>query len=455
MGNILFSTVAFIFALGLLITIHEFGHYWVARRAGVKVLRFSVGFGKPLFRKVAGADQTEYVIAAVPLGGYVKMLDEREGEVSEQELHRAFNRQSVGVRSAIVFAGPFFNFLFAIVAYWLMFGIGLPGMKAMVGDITPGSIAYQAGLQSGDEIVTMAGEETPTWHALRQSLLTHMFDEGALALTVKKPSGENKSLAMTLGPDFFKSVEEGRIMESLGVAPFAPDIPPVMGEIIAGKVAENAGIRSGDRILEAAGQPIKDWQDFVTVVQAHPGKDLNLLLERGGKQVVVNLVPEVVQRGEREIGLIGAAHQPLGEMPGHLRGVLRYSAIDGLWQATVKTWDMSWLTLRMMGKMLSGAVSLDNLSGPITIAKYAGYTASIGVATFLSFLAIVSVSLGVLNLLPIPVLDGGHLMLFGIEWVKGGPLSEKYQLKLQQVGLVLLLALMSVALFNDFARILN
>lgn len=455
MGNFLFSAFAFLFALGMLITIHEFGHYWVARRSGVKVLRFSVGFGRPLFRKVAGTDKTEYVLAAVPLGGYVKMLDEREGEVAEAELHRAFNRQSLPVRSAIVFAGPFFNFLFAIVAYWLMFGIGLPGMKALVGEVTPDSLAYQAGLRQGDEIVAIGEHETPTWHAVRQTLLTRMFDGGALVLDVVQPDGDRKSVSISLGDDFFSRVEEGRIMETLGIAPYMPAIPPVIGDVLEGSVAQKAGLRSGDRVLQAAGKPIEDWVELVDIIQLHPDRDVAMVIERKGEQLTLQLVPESVQSGDRQIGRIGATHEPLGPMPDELKAVLRYSPIEGLGQAVVKTWDMSVLTLRMMGKMLIGEVSLDNLSGPITIAKYAGYTAGIGIATFLSFLAIVSVSLGVLNLLPIPVLDGGHLMLYGIEWVKGGPLSEKFQLKLQQVGLVILLALMSIALFNDFARILN
>ncbi len=455
MGNIAFSLAAFIVALGLLITVHELGHFWVARRAGVKVLRFSIGFGRALWKRVAGADRTEYVLAAVPLGGYVKMLDEREGEVPAEELHRAFNRQSLGKRSAIVFAGPLFNFLFAIIAYWLMFVIGLPGIRPLVGEVSTGSLAAAAGIVADEEIVAVDGQTTPTWDAVRQAILSGILDARRVELTLRHGEAPTRTVAMTLDKDFINTIKDGRVLEQLGLAMVQPDLPAVIGSVVAGKVAEQAGLRAGDKILRAADQVVGDWEQWVQIIRAHPGQAMAVEIQRADQTLQLMLTPAVVQEDGQTIGQIGAAAQPPGPVPESLRAVLRYGPLEGLYNATAKTWEMSALTLRMLGKMIIGEVSLDNLSGPITIAKYAGYTASAGLTTFLAFLAIVSVSLGVLNLLPIPVLDGGHLMFYGIEWIKGGPLSEAYQMRLQQVGLVILMLLMSIALYNDFARILK
>ncbi len=455
MGNILFSSVAFIVALGLLITIHEFGHFWVARRAGVKVLRFSVGFGKALWKKTTGPDNTEYMLAAIPLGGYVKMLDEREGEVAEHELHRAFNRQSLAKRSAIVFAGPLFNFLFAIVAYWLMFVIGLQGIKPVIGTVTENSPAAMAGLQAADEIVAVADHATPTWDAVRQAILTGVFDSGQVRLTVRRPGVTERDINLRLDENFINDVKDGRVLEKLGLQMVLPTLPAIIGEVIPGKVAQKAGLLAGDKVQSANGEAISEWDQWVRVIRAHPGKAVPVTVERQGQTIEFVLTPDTVDFNGETIGQIGAAPLPPGPVPEHLQAVVRYGPVEALITATTKTWDMSVLTLRMLGKMIIGKVSLENLSGPITIAKYAGYTASAGLPTFLAFLAIVSVSLGVLNLLPIPVLDGGHLMFYGIEWIKGGPLSESYQVRMQQVGLAVLLLLMSIALYNDFARILE
>ena len=455
MGNIAFSLIAFIVALGMLITIHELGHYWVARLAGVKVIRFSIGFGRALWKTTRGPDNTEYMVAAIPLGGYVKMLDEREGEVAEAEVHRAFNRQTLGKRSAIVFAGPFFNFLFAIAAYWLMFVIGLHGIKPIIGTVIEDSPAALAGLQIDDEIVSVADKATPTWDAVRQAMLSGIFNAGEVQLQIRREGSVERQISLRVDDDFINTVKDGRVMEKLGLQMVMPQLPAVIGEVIPGKVAEQAGLRAGDKVTYAGDRSISEWNEWVEIIRDHPGMELKVGIERDGQKLDLVLRPDSVEDQGKTIGQIGAAVLPPGPVPEHLQAVLRYGPIEGLITATVKTWDMSVLTLRMLGKMLIGQVSLDNLSGPITIAKYAGYTASAGLSTFLAFLAIVSVSLGVLNLLPIPVLDGGHLMFYAIEWVKGGPLSDNSQVKMQQIGLVVLFFLMSIALYNDFARILD
>lgn len=455
MTDFLTSLLAFIVVLSLLITVHEFGHYWVALKCGVKVLRFSVGFGTPLLKRIAGADRTEYVIAAIPLGGYVKMLDEREGPVEAHELHRAFNRQPVYKRFAIVVAGPLFNFLFAIFAYWLMFNVGLPGLKPYVDAVDDNSVAARAGVRAGDEIISVGGRETPTWQAARQELLTLGLQQNTADLEVR---AANASAPRRVQLDFTnvkRDPQDVEIIEHLGLRPIQLVMPPVIGSVQSNSAAEAAGLQGGDRIVSAGGQEFKDWMPWVEYVRTHPDQTVSVRIERGTVTQDIELHIGHAEEEGKVIGRIGASPGPIPEVPEDWKATHRYGVFAALLPSLQKTWDMSALTLLMMGKMLIGQVSVDNLSGPITIAKYAGYTANIGLSSFLAFLAIVSVSLGVLNLLPVPMLDGGHLAYYLIEIVKGRPLSDDTQMKLQRVGLTLLLLLMSVALYNDVARLLR
>lgn len=455
MGDFLFTLVAFIVALGILIAVHEFGHYWVAVKSGVKVLRFSIGFGKPIWKKVSGVDKTEYVVAAIPLGGFVKMLDEREGDVAENELHRAFNRQALHKRAAIVFAGPLFNFIFAVFAYWIIYMLGVPGIKPVVHEVEENSVAQRAGLEAGDQILSVSGHETATWSVARIKILTESLDNDEIPLIVLGTSGATRQITMPVA-NIAAEANDGRVLDELGIKTPRPQLPAVIGELIDGGRALDSGLKQGDRILSADGQAIKDWQHWVEYVQAKPETRISVEVDRDGSEIFINLVPARVKTKEgKEIGRIGAAPFVSQTIPEELRAEVKYGPLESALISTKKTWDMSIFILRMIGKMFLGDVSLDNLSGPITIAKYAGYTASVGIVTFLSFLAVVSISLGVLNLLPIPLLDGGHLMFYAIELIKGSPVTEAVEMMFQRVGLVMLMLLMSIAIYNDITRLFN
>jgi regulator of sigma E protease len=440
--------------LGLLIAFHEFGHFWTARKLGVKVLRFSVGFGKPLWMRKSGPDQTEYVLAAFPLGGYVKMLDEREGEVAEDELHRAFNRKSVWRRFAIVAAGPVFNFVFAILAFWLMYVIGVPGAAPIVGEVTPKSAAAVAGFQTGDRITEINGLKTPTWSVARFNLLDASLNTDEVSFQVQAESGATHTLKIPVA-DISNEIKQKQLLSHLGLAPVRPVLPPVLGQLSPGGPAETAGLKTGDHIVRANDQPISDWMAVVELVRSHPGQEIQFEIERDGQSKIITVNTESRETDSGNIGRIGAAPAPAGPLPPELSAREEYPIFESLAVAVGKTWQMSALTLRMIGKMIVGEVSVKNLSGPITIASYAGYTASIGLTAFLYFLAVVSISLGVLNLLPVPMLDGGHLMYYLVEMVKGSPVSDALQLKMQQVGIAFLLVLMSLALYNDVMRLVG
>lgn len=448
MSSFLTSISAFIFAIAVLIAFHEFGHYWVARRCGVKVLRYSIGFGKPLWLRRYGQDQIEYVIAAIPLGGYVKMLDEREGEVPGHELHRAFNRQPVSKRIAIVAAGPLFNFIFAIFAYSFMYVVGVPGIKPMIGEVKEQSIAYNAGIQANDEIYSVEGELTPTWGAARMAMLQAALEKNTISM-VMRDNMRNITLSVS---GISTENKQGQLLEELGIGIYRPPIPAVLGKLSADGAAVRDGFQTGDKILSVNGREIKDWEAWVNVVRASPEKRLDVEIERNGVNKVIPLTPGTLETETGVIGRIGALPEPV-DYPKELQTTVQYSAGTALYTAFVKTWQMSVLTLKMIGNMIIGEVSVRNLSGPITIATYAGYTASEGLPTFLSFLAIVSISLGVLNLLPVPLLDGGHLLFYVIEIVKGRALSDEAQLKMQHVGIVMLGLLMILAFYNDIQRL--
>ena len=454
MGSFVTSVAALIVTLGLLIAFHEFGHYWVARRCGVKIVRFSIGFGKPLWLKRFGPDQTEFVIAAIPLGGYVKWLDDRDEEVSAEELPRTFGQQSLAKRFAIVAAGPMFNFVFAIVAYFLMFSIGIPGVKPIVGEVQERSIAAVAGLQKGDEIVAVAGQRSATWNSARIYLLQASLDGDIVSLEIAPEQGPHHQVDLNL---FSLDMEQkqGNLFAHLGITPLQLPLPAVIGKVIEGGAAERDGFQSGDEILMVGETQITDWMQWVELVRQSPGKSLQVTVARDSVSQQLMLTPERTETDTGVIGRIGAAPVIPKGFGEQLRAEEKYSVLPAISAAFVKTWQMSVLTLRMIGKMIVGEVSLKNLSGPITIATYAGYTATTGLATFLSFLAVVSISLGVLNLLPIPVLDGGHLLNYAIEFFKGGPLSEAVQLKMHQFGLVVLAMLMMLAFYHDLQRLFS
>jgi regulator of sigma E protease len=451
MSSFLTSLSAFIFAIGVLIAFHEFGHYWVARRCGVKVLRYSIGFGKPLWLRRHGVDQTEYVIAAIPLGGYVKMLDEREGEVPANEVHRAFNRQSVSKRIAIVAAGPVFNFVFAIFAYAVMYVVGVPGIKPVIGEVKEQSIAYNANIHANDEIIAVDGELTPTWGSARMAMLQSALQNDRINLELQDSAQQRYHVSLPVDAISTEN-KQSLLMEELGLSPYRPPIPAVMGKLSSGGAAERDGLLPGDRIMAVHGQEIRDWETWVNIVRDSPGKKLQVTIERNGEVRQIDLTPEPLESEAGTIGRIGALPESV-EYPKELQTVLSHSPGTAFYTAMVKTWQMSVLTLRMIGNMLIGEVSVKNLSGPITIATYAGYTASEGLPAFLSFLAIVSISLGVLNLLPIPMLDGGHLLFYFIEIFKGSALSDETQLKMQHIGIVLLGLLMMLAFYNDIQRL--
>jgi regulator of sigma E protease len=454
MSSVIFSILAFLVAISVLIAIHEFGHFWVAKKLGVKVLRYSIGFGKPIWKKTAGADNTEYVIASLPLGGYVKMLDEREGTVSDEEKHRAFNRQPVSKRFAIVFAGPAFNFLFAIFAYWLMFIIGVTGVKPVVGDIEAGTPAAIAGLVSGQEIVAINNKPTPIWDVAIQAIVPALVDREALDIEVKGQDGYTHNVILDL-TDTDSELEPGELFAALGFKPWRPTVLPVVGTVVTGSPAERAGLLEGDQILAIDVKPITDWGELVEYVAPRPDSNLQIRINRQGIEQTVSLRTESVTVKDKVVGRMGIGPKDLGKYPEDMKILYRYSLIDSVGQALGQTWNNTLLTLKMIGKILVGEVSVRNLSGPINIAVYAGYSASAGFARFMDFLAIVSISLGVLNLLPIPILDGGHLMYYVAEIIKGSPVSEATMEVGQRIGIVLLLMLMSVAFYNDILRLLN
>jgi len=454
MNSVMYSVLAFIVAIGVLVTVHEFGHFWVARRLGVKVLRFSVGFGQPLWKRTFGPDATELVVASVPLGGYVKMLDEREGHVAAAELPRAFNRQPLSSRCAIVVAGPLFNFLFAICAYWLMYVVGVPGMRPIVGEVVPGSYAELAGIDSGDEIVAIAGVSTPTWESAVLALLDASLENtGGVDMQVRGAQGGVRQLQARFATGS-ELLQAGGVLENFGVGPWRP--PAVIDRLVAGGAGERAGLQPGDTIIAADGTVISSWEQWVEYVRERPEQAIVVRLLREGRELTLDMVPERVTEDAGSIGRIGAyVRLPSDEQRATMRVVVRHGPVEAISQAARKTWEVTTLTLRTLWKMVTGQASVESLSGPISIAQYAGQSAAVGLAAFLGFLGIVSVSLGVLNLLPVPVLDGGHLLFYVVEFIKGAPMSEAAQLLAQKIGIALLLALMTLAFYNDLVRLFD
>lgn len=441
------SLIFFLIALAILIIIHEYGHFWVARRCGVKVLRFSVGFGKPIWQKV-GKDGTEYVLAPIPMGGYVKMLDEREMPVSEEQAQFAFNRQSLAKRVAIVSAGPIANLLFAVLAYWILLVVGVSGIKPVINDVRPASIAAEAGLHAGDEILQIDGNDTPTWNSVYKALIQKAEYGEKIDITVSSTSikQEHSLILPQVGLE-----QVGNILEQIGIEPLRPSIKPILGEVMPGSPAEKAGLKAGDMLVSAQQETIPSWNQWVELIQASAGKTLDIELLRDGDRLGLTLIPET---GEDSKGRIGAAvDASQTAIPQELQAELRYGPIEAIKYAVIQTWDFSSSTLKSLWGMVTGKVSTDNLGGPISIAQIAGSSAEQGVMSFISFLAMISITLGILNLLPIPMLDGGHLAMFAFEAVRGKPLSDTMQVQIQKVGFLVLIMVMFIAFFNDLSRV--
>ncbi|MGL6244955.1 sigma E protease regulator RseP [Pseudomonas sp.] len=447
----LYMIVGTLVALGVLVTFHEFGHFWVARRCGVKVLRFSVGFGMPLLRW-HDKKGTEFVVAAIPLGGYVKMLDEREGEVPADQVDQSFNRKSVRQRIAIVAAGPIANFLLAMVFFWVLAMLGSEQVRPVIGAVESGSIAAKAGLGAGQEIIAIDGEPTSGWAAVNLQLVRRLGESGSLQLLVREQGSTADSPRELMLDKWLKGADEPDPIRSLGIRPWRPALPPVLAEIDPKGPAQAAGLKTGDRLLALDGKRVDDWQQVVDTVRMHPDTKIMLHVERDGAPIDVPVA--LAARGEKKAptGYMGAGVKPVDWPPEMIREV-SYGPLAAIGEGARRTWTMSVLTLDSLKKMLFGELSVKNLSGPITIAKVAGASAQSGVADFLNFLAYLSISLGVLNLLPIPVLDGGHLLFYLIEWARGRPLSDRVQGWGIQIGISLVVGVMLLALVNDLGRL--
>ncbi|MFZ3194198.1 MAG: RIP metalloprotease RseP [Moraxellaceae bacterium] len=452
------STLQIIFAaillLGPLVAIHEFGHFWVARRLGVKVLTYSIGFGPVLWKRIA-KDGVQYQLAAIPLGGYVRMLDSRESEVPLEQLPQAFDHKSPWARMAIVAAGPMINLLFAILLFWILFLPSSEQLNTRIAQIQPNTPAAVAGLQAGDLITAIDGQQTDDLESLNYALVERMGETGKIAVTVQR---EQQSVVYDLQVLEFLRDQSQSPLDQLGFYPWQPQLAPVIGQISPNEAAARQGLKVGDRFIAVNGQPVQHWLEVTRLIRQAPEQSLSLTIQRNGQPQVLTVMPQ----GKRDTMGVSYGYLGIGvqaptatqlEAPAEYRHTIQHDPLTALAKATVKTWDLSMLTFSAFGKMISGLIGLDNLSGPITIAKVAGQSADMGWAAFLSFMALMSVSLGILNLLPIPMLDGGHLVYYLIEAIRGRPVSEHVQLIGLKVGMLLLGMLMFVALFNDFSRL--
>lgn len=456
----LIAAIAFVIAIGILVSVHEFGHYWVARRLGIKVLRFSIGFGKPLWQRVGrDKDQVEYVIAAIPLGGYVKLLDEREDAVPAADLPRAFTRQPVWKRIAVLLAGPVFNLIFAVFLYSILFTAGVPAPRSIVGEVAPNSIAAQAGLRYEDHIVAVAGQPTDTWEDATLGIIDDLTDDGTIHLRVRGVDGSERDLELVTGNRSRELTQPDALLPGLGFDIWQPRVPAVVAVVMDNTAASRAGIKKGDEILKIDEHPIADFNQLVAQVKPNPGRAVTLQVRRDGQIISVPLTIGEGETGGKRTGLIGIGpeNKPLktGRTVEDMVALQKYSVLPAIGHAAVKTWDTSVFTLTIVGRILTGNVSLKAISGPISIAETTGFAIRQGWRFFLSTLALISISLGVLNLLPIPILDGGQIVYQLAELVKGRPVSERALQLGQSIGIAMLILMMTLAFYNDIVRHLN
>ena len=441
--SVLERALWFILAISVLVAAHEFGHYIVARRLGFKVLRFSIGFGRPLLRWRGGPpDHIEYWLSMIPLGGYVKMLDEHEGPVDSRDRARAFHQRPIWQRVAVLLAGPAFNFLFAIVAYWLMFVTGVPALKPIIAAVEPDSVAARAGLRSGDEIQAIAGQGVLTWENATLRFLDELLGDGRIELTVRAPNGGVRDVELDVRGRASELTEPAVLFDGLGIRPGGAAI---VGAVTPGSPAEQVGIKPGDLFVRVDGKPVNGWSDWVEYLQKRPGETLELTLLRGDRELVVSATLETVVENGQTYGRIGVQRPEFYAQQ-------RYGVVESLPRGIAKTWEVSAFTVSMVAHMVTGEVSLKNISGPLSIADIAGSSANAGLPVFLSFLAAVSISLGILNLLPIPLLDGGQIVYQLAEGIKGAPLSERTMIIGQQIGIFFVIVLTGFAFYNDIVR---
>ncbi|MCR9848205.1 sigma E protease regulator RseP [Vibrio antiquarius] len=452
MTGILWNLISFIVALGILVAVHEFGHFWVARRCGVKVEKFSIGFGKSIWSKV-GKDGTEYSISMIPLGGYVKMVDSRVDEVPEHEKHLAFDKKPLWKRTSIVAAGPIFNFLFALFAYWLVFLIGIPAVKPVIGEVTPNSIVAEAGIESGMELKSISGIKTPDWESVNMGLISHIGDD-LMTVTLTSANEVGSEVTKTLDlREWEFDPETQSAMQSLGFAPYTPEVYRVIEQVSQGGAAEKAGVLPGDEIVAIAEQRVTEWKQVVEAVRSNPDTPIELTVLRQGYEQTLTLTPGSRELANKEVvGFAGIAPK-VAEWPESYRFDLQFGVFESVGKAVDKTGQVIGLTISMLKKLIVGDVGLNNLSGPISIAKGAGATADYGLVYFLGFLALISVNLGIINLVPLPMLDGGHLLFFAIEAVIRRPVPERVQEMGFRIGGAIIFSLMALALFNDFTRL--
>ena len=456
------TLLSFILAISILVVIHEFGHFWVARRCGVKVLRFSVGFGKPLWSYTDKLG-TEFSIAPIPLGGYVKMLDEREGEVKPEELAQAFNQKNVWQRIAIASAGPVANFIFAIFAYWSIYMLGTSGLVPVIGKIENNSPAYEQGILAGDKILAIGDTAVDSFQEVSWQLISYIGETTLIPLTLEGKNQIQRQVSIPI-ENWLTEQETPDPMKGLGISPRLLPIEAIVGEVIEGQAADKSGLKKGDKVISLIvngnTEVINDWRDWVALVRQYPEQPMDLFVERSEsgelKQITLQLIPGVKKTDAgKKIGFVGAGLDPIAvpEVPSDWITKTQLGPIDSLVQATIKTQQLINFTLESLWKMILGDLSVKNLSGPITIAKVADSSVSSGLIAFIGFLALLSVSLGVLNLLPIPMLDGGHILFYGIEAIRGKPLSERIQLMALQLGMAMLMSLMVIAFYNDISRL--
>lgn len=454
--EVLIAIVAFIIAIGILVAVHEYGHFIVARKLGIRVLRFSIGFGRPLWLR-KGRDGVEYVISAIPLGGYVKLLDERESPVPERDQHQAFNRQPVWKRISVLFAGPFFNLAFAVLLYWVLFVTGVPALRPVVGEVTPDSIAAEAGMRADDRIVRVAGRDVETRETATLAILEDLIDDGEINVRVVGASGDTRDLRLVANERRRELTQAENLLPGLGFEYWFPRLPPVIGTVLPDSPAEQAGLREGDEIVSLDGQPVTEFAQLVKLVEPRADREVPIQVRRDGAVLDRNIRIRADQAGGRTVGRIGVGPNTAGAEAAaqSMQTEEKFGPVAAIGRAAEKTWDTSVFTLRILGRIVTGDVSFKNISGPITIAEYTGMAARQGWQIFFSTLALISISLGVFNLLPIPILDGGQILYQLAELVKGRPVSERAQLLGQQIGIAVLLMVMSLAFYNDIARHLN